>query len=154
MINQPLVSHSKNRLYYLDFLRALSTFAVICIHFNGMKCSAFQFRDFESIPYIVVYCFSGFAVPVFFMISGVLFLDNSKKITVKRLFTKNIIKHFICWILWLFIYALFYYIFNRDNIMDFDMFIDRFAYHLWFLPILIGIYIFSSIKHKLLSRTI
>ena len=142
MNNQTSVSFAKNRFYYLDFLRVLSAFAVICIHFNGMKCSAFQFGDFESMPYIVVYCFSGFAVPTFFMISGVLFLDNSKKITVKRLFTKNIIKHFICWILWLCIYALFYYIFNRDNIMDFDMFIDRFVYHLWFLPILIGIYIF------------
>ena len=72
------------RLYYLDFLRVVATFFVILIHVSCQNWS----NPLGSFSWQVANFYDGisrFSVPIFVMISGVLFLNTKK----------NLIKHYI-----------------------------------------------------------
>lgn len=58
-MENPILTHTKNRNDSLDFLKLISSFMVVCIHFRS-------YGEFGELVAII----SRFAVPVFFMISG------------------------------------------------------------------------------------
>ena len=105
-----LVTVSKNRIIYLDILRILATFAVIIIHvcsqnWNKVAPSSYEWNVFNFFSGI-----SRWAVPIFVMISGTLFLDNRRNINIKKLYTKNILRIITAFIFW----SLFYTIITND----------------------------------------
>lgn len=70
--------HKKERNKQLDLLRVLATFAVIKLH-----SGTWNFTD-KIVQYMC-----GFAVPIFFMISGALILGRSDQISKKYVFTRS-----------------------------------------------------------------
>lgn len=145
---------NNNRKYYLDIMRIIACFAVILIHLTATN------NNFDTFTEKTLVIFNGitrFSVPLFFMISGVLFLSK-EEIDVKKLYTKNIFKILILISVWL----LFYGIFNNMRYGKFDInelslgmikqilisFIDN-QYHFWFLFPLIAIYICLPILKKI-----
>ena len=72
------------------------------------------------------------------MISGCFFLDNDKPLPLKKLFTKNIFRLFLCYIFWTLVYAVLFYLYQKR----FDLLV---GYHLWFLPMMVGLYLLSPI---------
>ncbi len=130
----------KARTIYLDYLRVLATFAVIVIHTCAdiwLEGSVFSF------PWnvLTVYeCMARWCVPIFIMISGVLFLNPQKDINFKKIFTKNILRLLIAYIFWSFAHAI------MENRLDLNILkilsqTVGGTTHLWFVPMIIGIYL-------------
>jgi len=79
------------RIYYLDVLRVLATLAVVVLHVAADR----WYGDVGSFSWKVFTGYSGitrFCVPVFFMISGALFLQKEKQVPVKTNYTKYIFR--------------------------------------------------------------
>jgi len=98
---------------------------------NSFTWDVFNF--FESL--------TRFTVPVFVMISGSLFLNNSMNITVKNLYKKNILRLVTAYIGWSFIYAVCLHIGSWNGIRSFVVDVINGYYHMWFVPMMIGLYI-------------
>lgn len=81
-------NQSKERNKQLDLLKLLATFAVVNLH-----SGTWSFAD-NIIEYMC-----GFAVPIFFMVSGALILGRSDQITKKYVFTRSfrILKLILIW---------------------------------------------------------
>lgn len=126
----------KEKTVYIDLLRIVACFFVIVIHTASQYWYDTSPLDFEWKVLNFYDCFSRCAVPIFFMISGALFL-NKKEISIKSLFKKNILHLINSYIFW----VLFYII------------VDAPTLHFWFVPVMIGVYflipiLYSFIQHK------
>lgn len=142
----------KRRNVFFDQLRVLAAFSVVMLH-----CAA-QF--WYEIPVTKLNwkiansydaCFR-FGVPIFVMISGALFLE--RQIHWKRLFGHNILRLMICYFLWNGIYGLYdCYCFGFDNLTLRQILKEMLSgrYHLWFLPMLAGLYVLCPILQEWLA---
>lgn len=152
-------SEVKNtRIYYLDILKILACFAVVMIHVSA--CSIGLVIPFglawNSIN--VLDSLSRFAVPIFFMASGVLFLSKTK-IDIKKLYTKNILRLLIAYIFWILFYSAWnlYWGQGKLEIQNIGKIISDAIlnpmYHLWFVPSMIGIYMLVPLLHKYIQNS-
>ena len=93
----------KNYYYYLSVLKVMAMFAVIGIHTFCMPINICPER-YSNIEYYLSFIFTNvlkiWAVPIFIMVSGALFLDVSKELTIKKVFSKYIFR--MCLILLIF----------------------------------------------------
>lgn len=145
LIKVNIMKHDRKYYLDLDVLRILSSIAVVLIHVasqnwytvNDLKTFT-VFNFFDSI--------SRFAVPVFFMISGALFLNSRKKINFKNFFKKHFLKMIFIYVIWCILYYLFDYFFlnsiNQINIKGIINSIINNKFVLWFLKVMIYIYLF------------
>lgn len=69
----------KQRIYYFDFLRVLSVFFVIVIHITSVGLQGFEIATAAWIVNSLINSVSRWAVPIFFMVSGALFLAADKR---------------------------------------------------------------------------
>lgn len=134
------------RRIYLDMLKIVSCIAVITIHVAAI---GFKNINIKSISWNISNIYNNitrFAVPVFVMVSGALFLDENKKVDVKKLWQKNILHLTTIYVFWTIVYAI-YSVYNKGGIGSLSFIsiiknaIRSSYYHLWFIPMLIGIYI-------------
>lgn len=86
-----------------------------------------------------------FAVPVFTMISGALFLDPNKQINIFYLYRKNILRMVIAFIFWSAVYAMIAY---RQGGVFFENLLCG-HYHMWYLFVIIGLYMAVPILRKI-----
>lgn len=126
----------KSRDISLDIMRILACLAVIMIHTAGT--GLIPGRDYPLLSLEWITCFvwralSGWAVPLFVMISGAIFLDPLKEITIINLFKNNVLKLFIVLIVW----SAFYTCFCNGTFLPLGMA----SGHLWYLSMIIGIYL-------------
>lgn len=88
---------------------------------------------------------SAWMVPVFMMISGASFLDPARNVTIDRLYKKNIFRMLCAFFFW----AVFYAVYNTFSGQDLtDTFVEMVFqghFHLWFLPMIIGMYILTPL---------
>lgn len=135
-----LVNNREKRIISFDILRVIASFAVVMLHISGGKFFS-SYPSYEWIIRIVYGSLVRWCVPVFIMISGALFLDLSKSISIKKLYTHNVF-HILCvFLFWSLIYSV-YNAINRGS-MDILVLIEAIygEYHLWFLKMLIGLYV-------------
>lgn len=85
------------RLFYLDFLRAIATVAVIAMHIN-IENSGGYIDLLETVRYML----ASWCVPMFLMITGTLFL-NASSCTFERIW-KHVKKTILIIVFWGFIY--------------------------------------------------
>ena len=126
------------RLFHLDALRIISSVFVIVIHIcilnwytlSPTSLSWQALNVFESISQV--------AVPVFFMISGALYLDENKEITIKEILLKRIPRLLIVYFVWSFVYLMI----NPEKSFGSSVFklLDG-HFHMWFIPAIIGLYL-------------
>ena len=155
--NEEIIEKNNNsRKYYLDILKIISCIAVIVLH----TCS----KDMKLVSpfsnrYQVLNFFDSvarFAVPIFVMVSGALFLDRNKKIDTKKLYTKNILRLVIAYIFWSIMYGLFmYFILGKGASLleTVQSVILKSYFHLWFLPMIISIYILIPFLKKIADNS-
>lgn len=135
---------SAGRIIHYDLLRIVACFSVVMLH-----ASAQLWYDYPINSSTWLICNSWdalvrFGVPIFVMISGAIFLSGTRPLDVKRLYFHNILRLVVMYILWSLFYALL-------DCSKFDMrqagfkaFINEWIsgrYHLWFLPMLVGLYV-------------
>lgn len=149
------MAEKKERKLHYDLLRILAAFSVVMLH------SAAQFwydLDVRSSEWVVANSYDAlfrFGVPIFVMLSGAIFLDEKYELNIKRLYKHNIFRMILLYVIWSCAYGLY-----DSKGFDFEtvgikvilreMLMGR--YHLWFLPMLVGIYMLlpilkSWVKH-------
>lgn len=145
----------KKRILYLDYMRVTALFAVILLHVSVIDWSKFPINSFN---WQVFNAFDGlvrFCVPVFVMISGVFFLDKYRDITLKKLFSHNILRIATAFVFWSVLYAVVCTIVEENNMIDGSVIKYFIAsviyghYHMWFLFTIVGLYLITPFLRKI-----
>lgn len=147
---------SSQRIVYLDVLRIFSIFCMMMLHvassnWHTTPVESFEWQTFNAYDSIVRFC-----VPVFVMISGSFFLDNSKEITLKKLFSKNISRIAAAFFFWSFIYSIVKYATTvNKEAFTFGIWFKSFIcghYHLWFMFAICGLYLLTPLLRKITAE--
>lgn len=141
----------KQHVNYFDYLRILASFCVVYMH-----VAAGPLRGEMGLSWHLTSFFTGFAfiaVPLFFMMSGYLLLNDQKTADVSVLLKHRIPHLLVPLVVWSgMILVLYSYIF-KDMTFAFykseaiEMLSDPIAVHLWYLYTLIAIYMVSPILY-------
>ena len=140
------------RIIYLDVLRFFATIAVIILHVatTDFEQPLFSYNWYLS---VIQSGIVRWAVPVFVMISGTLFLSSERDITVSEIYKKRIprllIAYFFWWFLYAFVRVLSDILMNGSAIQWWQFKLP--AFHLWFLPILAGVYALIPFLRRIAS---
>lgn len=141
-------------IHWCNWLRAIATIAVICIHVTGdivitnsLNTNWYIANLFNSI--------SRFSVPVFLMLTGCFLLSKDKDTDLKLFLKKRFLRILIPFLFW----SLFYYgyrIYNAGSFSDIDTLIHitkesiiyGTSFHLWYIYVLLGVYLAIPIINK------
>ena len=149
IINNTKVIIKDTRLYYFDYLRVISSFFVILIHVSA----EYYNLNVNSYKWKIAYFYntiSRFSVPIFFMISGTLFLR--KNIPFEIIIKKYIKRIFIHLILWSIIYSFSQISISKLGLKCRIIHIIKGHYHLWYLFAIIGLYITIPFTSKIVQN--
>lgn len=136
------------RQWGLDILRIISMAAVVFIH---AAAQFWSLTDVHSSDWMAMNAYDSavrWAVPVFVMISGALFLRPDCSQSIRRLYSKNIVRIVIVILVWGFVYALFYHFPEDISVKSLWAFIKACLlghFHMWFLFMIIGLYIVTPV---------
>lgn len=131
----------KEKNYNIELLRVVACIMVVCIHVANYYSRGYGLGEVSNASYIfsiVINTISRVAVPIFFMISGALLLDET--ILVKKSLRRvgNTLFALVGW-------SGIYYVWNyyyRDRTYDFRLiFEEPVKAHLWFLYAILGMYL-------------
>lgn len=140
--------NGKNRIFYLDQVRALAIILVILCHVLREYCKIRPIGSlgWSSIAYLIDFGVMG--VPLFLMISGSLLLNRDYELGdfLKRRFTRILIP-FIFWALLLPIFKIFVY--PTDPSKYLTLFLDA---QYWFIWMLIGVYLFLPVINAFIKE--
>jgi len=95
---------TKKRNISFDLLRIISAFSVVMLHVSGEYIYRYQVGSLEFSLSNFMNSISRFGVPVFVMISGAIFLSESKMVSIKTLWCKNIFRMCLVFGIWSFSY--------------------------------------------------
>lgn len=144
------------RLIYFDVLRIFATLAVVILHISGQNWSKPSVYSFEWNVFNFFDSIVRWAVPVFVMISGALFLNPKKVIDTKVLYKKNILRIVVAFIFWSLIYVIASFFIFKTQQGGIKVLIKEFLNgynHLWFLYMIVGLYIITPILRKITEDT-
>lgn len=145
----------KKRILYLDYMRVTALFAVILLHVSVIDWSKFPINSFNWQVFNAIDGLVRFCVPVFVMISGVFFLDKDRDITLKKLFSHNILRIATAFVFWSVLYAVVCTIVEENNMIDGSVIKYFIAsviyghYHMWFLFTIVGLYLITPFLRKI-----
>ena len=131
------------RILSFDYLRILACFGVVMLHASARL---WYYLPTDSADWFFCNCLNittRISVPLFVMISGALFLDPARSISLKDLWSKSILRLFLLYLLWMTLYALAAYLSTPAEEQSVKFLVKSILtgrYHLWFLPMLIGLY--------------
>lgn len=132
---------TKNRKDYLDYIRVFAAFAVIIIHVSSQNLHLTEVGSTNWCIFKAYLMASNWAVPVFCMISGSLFL--SRDIDLKTIVTKYIFRIALAFVGWSLFYALVFELKNGWGSVA-ASFVRGYS-HLWFLYMIAGLYLVTPI---------
>ena len=134
----------EDRKLHIDLLRIVACISVIMLHSASQYWYEFPVTDTRWMVYNIWDAVSRFGVPVFVMISGMLFLSRQGEVNLRKLYCNNILRLAVAYAVWSIVYGLWDCrgwtwgagVTVRDYVAE--CVFGR--YHLWFIPMLIGIY--------------
>ncbi|MDD5016713.1 MAG: acyltransferase family protein [Eubacteriales bacterium] len=152
------ISPQTTRIVYIDLLRIVACMAVIMLHVSAdnwysLDPASFNWQVLNAYDSIARFC-----VPVFFMISGTFFLNPDRKLPLKVLYKKNILRIVVAYLFWSLLYAVKEYLISGEVLALPDAIIFILVttaeshYHLWFLPVLTGLYIITPLLRQLTGK--
>ena len=140
------------RLLNIDILRILASFMVVMLHVSAGQWSAVPVNSGEWRAMNFYDSAVRSAIPLFFMISGYMFLKKDR-ISIKRLFKVNVLKLLLTYILWSLLYAAdtvgMQRLFSAGGVKELIKAAIDSHYHLWFLPAMIGLYCLLPVLHPM-----
>lgn len=149
---------TNNRNYSLDIARILAALGVVMVHCSAPFLMDYQLFSSEFISGSLFDGISRFCVPLFLMISGSLFLDERKEITIKGILLKNVKSIVAITIIWAIVYSVIYNgVFpllegKSVNVKSMIFEIMNGHYHMWYLYMIIGIYIITPFLKKFVNK--
>lgn len=138
----------KERIKSIDSLRGLAILAVVLIHTTTrtLEASGFNITGFSWTLFLNQ--ISRFAVPLFFLISGlVLELSYKEGTSYWSFIKKRFSKIFIPYVFWSLFYYLLIYNQNHDNLTKVIL-TGNASYQLYFIPTLCIFYLIFPLLHK------
>lgn len=140
-----MAEQSSTRLGYSDLLRCLATLAVVVLHCAGATLAS---ELPSSTRFFVLNLLDGgvrWAVPMFIMLSGMFLLDPQKPMSTRK-WLGHVRRIALTLLLWGGLYALWD---ARSAHLGLEWLLEglislvagRLHYHLWFLPMLLGLYL-------------
>ncbi len=150
-----IIAEKKERKLHYDMLRIIAAFSVVMLH------SAAQFwydLDIRSNEWVIANSYDSvfrFGVPIFVMLSGAIFLDPKYELNINRLYQHNIFRLVVLYVLWSCLYGLYdcrIFDFSAVQLKDIlkEMLLGR--YHLWYLPMIVGIYVLLPVLKSWLTH--
>lgn len=133
---------------YLDALRVLACVFIIVLHLSAQKFDKVEIGSFEWNVFNVYDSISRWAVPVFIMISGALFLDPKREIRTADLFRKYILRIVFAFVFWSGLYSVVDYL-RGTRLRDVAGSFVTGHTHLWFLYMIAGLYLIVPLLRKL-----
>lgn len=145
----------KRRVAYADALRIIATFGVILIHAAANVMTSCRAGADPWMLANVISAVVRFSVPVFFMISGIFFLNPEKEIAPKKLWKKNVLRLFVALVFWGFAYELYpmFFVKHETGVFPWEEVMPALGrvitadghFHLYFIYLMLGIYIVTPI---------
>lgn len=133
-----------NYIAYADIARMLAAFAVVLLHVAGARLIREDIGSFNFIWAAAFDCAMRWSVPLFIMLSGMLFLSKHKKLNVKTLYTKNVLRLVTAFLFWSFVYN-WYTAYAAEKSISLAAIkalknVHNGAMHLWFIFVILGLY--------------
>lgn len=139
---------STKRNFGLSYCRSLATIAIIVLHTGFILSTTFKFSMDDNIFLRIFVNCSMWAVPIFLMVTGVLNLEPTKKIPLKKLIKKYIFRIFLAITIFVAIYQvvdiiLYKQNFNLNQILLYfkNFYMGKTYSPMWYLYMLIGLYL-------------
>ncbi len=142
-----MIEKESKRIDYFDVLKIIAPFFVIILHVSANNIIR---KDLFSLDWNILNIYdsiSRWTVPCFVMMSGSIFLRANYSIA--DILKKYVLKLIIVYFVWSFIYTLLIY--NPNNIMDFINYCISGFYHMWYIPMIIGLYMLTPILRKIVN---
>lgn len=150
----------KKRVLYFDVLKIVAIFFVILIH---IVSEYWDNLDVNSANFVWLSLFDSiarFCVPIYFMVSGAIFLNEEKKVTIKDVLKKYVPKVLIIFWVWNFVYNL-VDVFAANKVVSVKIIgniivntlLGKGIFHLYFLPIIIGFYLCLPILKEFTKKS-
>ena len=142
---------AENRLLHYDILRIIAAFSVVMLHSSAQFWYDLPVRDMDWLITNSYNALFRFGVPIFVMISGALFLNPAKEVDIKRLFTHNILRLVVFYGIWSCLYGLYdcsRFDMTQLTYKDYVREMLGGRYHLWFVPMIGGIYCLIPVLHS------
>lgn len=152
------MKQDKDRVVEYDIMRILACLCVIMIHVAVFEQDTlFNYRslDYQAIKFWGV--LSRWAVPAFVMLSGMMVLPHADEGTIKVLLKKRVLRMLLAYIVWSGVYSFYntYILGNIYSTSKIKTFIDGCfsgEIHMWYLPMLAGLYITSPLLAILIKN--
>ncbi|MBQ7837739.1 MAG: acyltransferase family protein [Clostridia bacterium] len=139
-----------NRIVYMDVLRIFAVFSMMLLHVAGSLWSKTDVATADWQAFNIYDSFARFCVPVFIMLSGAMFLDNSREFSMKKVLKKNVLRLACAFVFWSLIYSVVMMCVTKNY--TFEYWIESFLcgrYHLWFVPAIIGLYLVTPFLRRI-----
>lgn len=148
----------KKRYVEYDVMRILACFGVIMVH-AGVFGQADQYAHttLAGQAFSIWGMLSRWAVPAFVMLRGMMILPKAEETTIPKLLVKRALRMLLAYIAWSCVYSA-YNVFVLGNIYSTSVlktFIDGCfsgETHMWYLPMLAGLYLASPILAILVKK--
>ncbi len=140
----------------VDIIKSIAILGVIIIHtcsggyFYPVKSADFGFTVFWG-------SISRAAVPLFLMCSGALMLPREKALSIKKLYTKNILRLLIAMLFWAMAYKI-YHLLATDSFSAANLFFSfkevllfKQEFHLYYIHIMFLVYAFLPVTRSFVS---
>lgn len=141
------------RKYNFDMLRIVACVMVVLIHVAAVLWYESPYNSFDFVVYNFFDSLARSAVPLFVMLSGA-FMLQKKEIDLKTLWQKKILKLVVFYVFW----SVVFYFFNA-KVNNLPITIPGFIEgvlsgpaHLWFIPMIIGLYVLSPLLCKIANH--
>lgn len=142
----------------LDILRIFAALTVVLTHCSSTFVVKYAVFSPEFVWGNIFDSISRIGVPLFLMISGALFLDENREITVKGIFSKNIKNLAIITLAWSIIFSVLYNILfpllggKAINASDVIQGIIFGHFHMWYLYVIMGLYLITPFLKKFVCK--
>jgi surface polysaccharide O-acyltransferase-like enzyme len=154
---------NNTRIMYADLLRIFATFFVIVVHFSSDKVNTIQVTDLNWEYFNCFHGLSRWCVPMFFMLSGMFFLNPQRQLSFKALFFKYIFRILSALVFWGTFYSLLtIYLssltggegitFTKIIQIPRGIIFGIPYYHLWYLYAILGLYLIIPILRILTTN--
>ncbi|ORX43369.1 hypothetical protein BCR36DRAFT_406742 [Piromyces finnis] len=148
-------SPKEERQYWIDALRILASYMVVLVHSSSYAIFEVPLFTFNWYGLMFWDAMSRTCVPLFIMISGILFLNPEKEISISKIYKKYISRIAKTLIFWNIFYATIvkYQVnaFNTEYKWDSNVIYDFFSdvvygkFHMWYLYMCIGLYMVTPL---------
>lgn len=134
----------------MDVLRIFAVFSMMLLHVSASNWDKTDISTFGWQIFNLGDSFARFCVPVFIMLSGAMFLDNSREFSIKKMLEKNVLRLGCAFVFWSAIHTVVTMLISKEY--TFEYAVETFIcgrYHLWFVPAIIGLYLVTPFLRKI-----